>query len=67
MLSLKFLKRTPVQTVMGQRIAEPRPTWMAAFWVLFYLALPLLAVGVGIDMLVQYTTGVCTGVWCWFA
>ena len=66
MLSLKFLKRTPVQTVMGQRIAEPRPTLMAAFWVLFYLALPLLVLGVAIDVLVQYATGVCTGVWCWF-
>lgn len=66
MLSLKFLQRTPVQTVMGQRIAEPRPTWAAVFWVLFYLALPLLVLGVLIDMVVQYTTGMCTGVWCWF-
>jgi hypothetical protein len=62
----KFLQRTPVQTIMGQRIPEPRPTLMAVVWALIYLGLPLLVLGTLIDLAIQYTTGVCTGWWCWF-
>ena len=52
--------------VMGYRIAEPRPTLLAACWALIYLGLPLLAVGMLIDGLIQLATGVCTGLWCYF-
>jgi hypothetical protein len=65
-MPIKFIKRNPVQTIMGQRIPEPRPTLMAALWAFVYLGLPILVVGTLLDMLVQYATGVCTGWWCWF-
>ena len=51
---------------MGHRIPEPRLTWMAVLWALVYLGLPLLAVGMLVDALIQLATGVCTGLWCYF-
>jgi hypothetical protein len=35
-------------------------------WALVYLGLPLLLLGTLIDGLIQLTTGVCTGLWCFF-
>jgi hypothetical protein len=52
--------------VMGYRIAEPRPTLLAACWALIYLGLPVLLLGMLLDMLVQLITGYCTGLWCYF-
>ncbi|NDC61981.1 MAG: hypothetical protein EBZ60_08240 [Betaproteobacteria bacterium] len=63
---IKLFKRTPVQTIMGHRIPEPRYTWQAAFWLLLYLGMPTLLLGTLIDALIQLTTGVCTGLWCYF-
>lgn len=63
---LKYFKRTPVQTVMGHRLPEPRPTLMAVCWVMLYLGIPVLALGLLIDLLIQMTTGQCTGLWCGF-
>ena len=62
----RFFKRTKVETIMGHRIPEPRYTWQAAFWLLVYLGVPTLLVGTLIDALIQLTTGVCTGLWCYF-
>ena len=62
----RLFKRHPVQTVMGYRIPEPRLTGMAVLWALVYLGLPLLLLGTLIDGLIQLTTGVCTGLWCFF-
>ena len=50
---------------MGYRIAEPRPTLLAVFWALVYLGLPVLLVGMLLDLLVQWFTGYCTGFWCY--
>jgi hypothetical protein len=52
--------------VMGYRIAEPRPTLLAACWALIYLGLPVLLLGMLLDLLVQLITGYCTGLWCYF-
>lgn len=65
-MNLNFFKRTPVQTIMGQRIAEPRLTAWALLWLMLYLGLPVLLLGTLVDLIVQATTGACTGVWCWF-
>jgi len=65
-VNLKSLRKPPVQTIMGHRIPEPRPTLMALLWVMLYLGLPLVLLGMLVDLLVQTTTGACTGVWCWF-
>ena len=51
---------------MNHRIAEPRLTLWAALWVLVYLALPVFALGMLVDVLIQVFTGYCTGVWCYF-
>lgn len=51
---------------MGYRIAEPRPTLWAVFWVFIILIVPVLALGMLIDGLVQWATGQCVGLWCLF-
>ncbi len=63
----KYFQRTPVQTIMGHRLAEPRPTLMAVMWAMIYLGLPVLLIGGLIDVLIQVFTGHCTGWWCWFS
>jgi len=50
--------------VMGYRIAEPRPTLLAAFWAMIYLGLPVLLLGMLLDLLLQLITGCCSGFWC---
>ena len=62
----RFFKRTPVQTVMGHRLPEPRLTWQAGLWVFIYVGIPLLLIGTLIDLARQLTTGICTGLWCFF-
>jgi len=59
-------RRSRIEEVMGHRIAEPRPTLWAVFWIMVYLILPVLAVGTLIDWLVQFSTGYCVGLWCLF-
>ncbi len=58
------LRRT--EPVMGHRIPEPRLTWQAGFWLMLYLGGPVLLLGTLIDALIQWSTGYCTGFWCWF-
>lgn len=62
----RLFKRTPTQTIMGQRIPEPRLTFMALVWGCVYVGLPLFVVGTLIDVLIQKMTGTCTGFWCFF-
>jgi hypothetical protein len=60
-----LFRRSKSDTVMGYRIQEPRPTWLAACWVVLYLALPVLILGTLLDLLVQAVTGYCSGFWCY--
>jgi hypothetical protein len=60
----KLFSRQKLETVMGHRITEPRYTWQAGFWIGVYVLLPLFLLGSLIDVLIQLTTGVCTGLWC---
>ncbi len=60
----KLVSRQKLETVMGHRIAEPRYTWQTGFWIGVYVLLPLFLLGSLIDVLIQLTTGVCTGLWC---
>jgi len=60
-----IFKRRQTAVVMGYRIAEPRPTLLAVFWALVYLGLPVLLIGMLLDLLVQWVTGYCTGLWCY--
>jgi hypothetical protein len=54
------------QTVMGHRLEEPRLTLWAAFWALVYLGLPVAVLGLVVDVLIQWATGRCLGLWCYF-
>lgn len=50
----------------SKRLPKARLTRKALFWLLVYLGLPVLVLGLLLDVLVQWLTGHCTGVWCWF-
>ncbi|MEN9771333.1 MAG: hypothetical protein RLZZ180_2963 [Pseudomonadota bacterium] len=63
---ISAFKKTTPEEVMGQRIAEPRPTLWAVVWAVVYLVLPVMILGMCVDGLVQLLTGHCTGFWCWF-
>ena len=54
----------PVQTVMGHRIPEPRPTLRGILLILIAVSVPVLVIGSLLDALVQFAFGVCTGLWC---
>lgn len=58
--------RRRAAAVMGQRLPEPRLTAMAAVWGFVYAGLPLLALGLLLDFLVQWASGRCVGLWCLF-
>jgi hypothetical protein len=62
----RLFRRPNADSVMGYRIQEPRPTWLAACWVVLYLMLPVLLLGMLLDLLVQAVTGYCSGFWCYF-
>lgn len=63
--SLRRILPPRVQTVLGHRIAEPRPTWLAAVWVLLVFVLPVFLLGSLLDLIIQLASGLCTGFWCW--
>jgi hypothetical protein len=65
-LAQRFYKLRQTDRVMGLRIQEPRPTWLAACWVLIYLALPVWLLGTLVDLLIQAISGYCSGFWCYF-
>lgn len=56
--------KTPVQTVLGHRIPEPRLTGRAIILLLAVVALPVLVVGTLLDLGVQWLLGWCVGLWC---
>ena len=62
----RLLARRRDQTVMGYRLEEPRPTLVAAMWGLLLLGVPICALGILLDFLVQWATGLCVGLWCYF-
>jgi hypothetical protein len=37
---------------------------LVIWWALVYVGVPLLVLGAVIDLLIQATTGHCTGFWC---
>lgn len=63
--SLRRILPPRAQTVLGHRIPEPRPTWLAAVWALLVFVLPVFLLGSLLDLLIQLVSGHCTGFWCW--
>ncbi len=62
----RFLKKRSEQTVMGYRLEEPRLTLFALMWFLLYVGLPVIGLGLLMDFLIEWTTGRCLGLWCYF-
>ena len=62
----RFLKKLSEQTVMGYRLEEPRLTLIALIWFLLYVGLPVIGLGLLMDFLIEWTTGRCFGLWCYF-
>lgn len=56
--------KTPVQTVMGHTIPEPAMTPRAYALLVLYVGLPVLLIGMSLDLLVQWLFGWCVGFWC---
>lgn len=52
------------QTILGHRIAEPRPTATAIRLLLTHLLLPVLLAGMLLDYGIQRLFGWCVGLWC---
>ncbi|MEY3579760.1 MAG: hypothetical protein RI984_864 [Pseudomonadota bacterium] len=65
MLQRLFAKRSD-QTVMGYRLEEPRITFIALMWFLLYVGLPVIGLGLLMDFLIEWATGSCVGLWCYF-
>jgi len=55
----------PDRRVRGLDLDKPRPT--AAGWalIMLYFALPAMLIGALIDIVIQWASGHCVGLWCW--
>ena len=62
----RLLAKRREQTVMGHRLEEPRPTLIAVMWVMLYLGLPIVGIGILVDLLISWATGSCFGLACYF-
>jgi len=62
----KFLEKRRAQTVMGYKLKEAGPTWLAGFWAAIYFGLPFFLFTVLIDVAIEYFSGKCYGLWCYF-
>ena len=62
----KFLEKRRAQTVMGYKLKEPGPTWQAGIWAGAYFGMPFLLITVLIDIAIEWFTGNCYGLWCYF-
>jgi hypothetical protein len=51
--------------IRGLDLDKPRPT--AAAWVLImlYFGVPAMLIGALIDIVIQWASGDCVGLWCW--
>ena len=57
--------KKPDGTVMGLRLTSGRLTVTGWAFVALVFVVPVLAGGVGLDMLLQWALGRCLGIWCW--
>ena len=62
----RLLAKRRDQTVMGHRLEEPRPTLFALMWGLLYIGLPIISIGLLVDILIASAMGRCFGLWCYF-
>lgn len=50
--------------MLGHTLPEPRITPRAVLLLLVRVALPILAIGMALDLGVQWLFGWCVGLWC---
>ena len=62
----RLFTREKFQPILGHDIDKPRITLAGWFLVLLYLGVPAMMVGGLMDLVVQWLTGECVGVWCLF-
>ena len=62
----RLLAKRRDQSVMGQRLEEPRPTLIALMWGFLYIGLPIISIGLLVDVLISWVMGRCFGLWCYF-
>jgi hypothetical protein len=62
----KFLEKRRAQTVMGHKLKEPETTWLAGFWAAVYFGLPFFLFTVLLDIAIEWFSGKCYGLWCYF-
>jgi hypothetical protein len=54
----------PSQTVMGHRIEGPRMTAAGAWLLAWSVGLPILLLGLTLDLALEWMFGWCVGLWC---
>ncbi len=58
------MARVKTQTISGHTLKEPHITPMAIWLIFLWIGLPILLIGGALDLLIQLTTGICSGLWC---
>jgi hypothetical protein len=52
------------ENVLGHALPEPRITLAGALLLALAVSIPVLVLGSLLDLVVQWTFGVCVGLWC---
>lgn len=62
----RLLKREKYLPILGHDIDKPRITAAGWLLILLYLGVPAMLIGGAVDLIIQWLTGQCLGVWCMF-
>jgi hypothetical protein len=54
----------PRTTPHRPHLPRARLTGWAVFWVLIYVGSPVFFLGLALDLLIQWVSGRCLGMWC---
>jgi hypothetical protein len=51
--------------IRGLDLDKPRPTAAAWLLITLYFGVPAMLIGALIDLVIQWASGNCVGLWCW--
>jgi hypothetical protein len=51
--------------IRGLDLDKPRPTAAAWGLIMLYFGVPAMLIGALIDLVIQWASGDCVGLWCW--
>ena len=57
--------KNPSTRIRGHDLGKPRLTPAGWALILLYFGVPAMLVGALVDLLIQWSTGECVGLWCW--